>query len=135
MKKIIVVADDDSICRLILSMNLNKVKVPVLYAEDGQEAFIIINNLISEYDEILLFTDLNMPILNGFELISLLKDIPKDISCRIKIVVTSSHSFFEVDNKIVKPIFGYIKKPVTPKAIGTFINDYIDIDSVILQPI
>ena len=126
MKKIIVVADDDFICRQVLSMHLNQVNVPVLYSENGKEAFELINTLIPDFNEILLITDLNMPIVDGFELISMLKVI----HCKIKIVVTSSHSFFEVNNRIEKSISGYIQKPVTQKMLSPYINEYLNINLV-----
>ena len=120
MKTIIVVADDDFFCRELMSILLKDVRVPVYFSENGGEALKIIESKMHQCDEILLFTDLKMPVLDGYQLISKLKHV----TCVIKIVVTSSYAFYEVRSLFERPIDGYIQKPILKDQIKKFIEKY-----------
>ncbi|BDU50295.1 response regulator [Haliovirga abyssi] len=108
MSKILIV-DDSSTIRKLVKFTLQMKKHEVTLAEDGLQAY----RLFMQYDFDLIITDLNMPIMNGIELIkkirlgSKFKDIP------IILLTTESE---EKDKKMGEKVgvTKYITKPFQP---------------------
>ena len=73
MKSNIVVADDFENTRWIIEFTLRKLDCEVLKAENGKEALSFFDGRKVD----LLITDLNMPVMNGLELVKQVKDIPQ----------------------------------------------------------
>ncbi len=100
-KKILVVDDDETLLLLISSI-LNNLEISSETALSGHEAL----NKISGNNYDLIFTDLNMPEMNGFELISKIKTINPDLP----VVCITANSV--IDNNVLNTEYvSYLHKP------------------------
>lgn len=121
LRKYIIVDDDPTnnmICNIMLEMVLGDVEVKTFeYPEEGL-AFIK-NEFIKALAPTVLFLDINMPILTGWEFIEEFKKFGKEIKKLISIYILSS----SVDrrdkdkaeaNELIK---GFISKPLDKKTI------------------
>ncbi len=70
MKKVILVADDSSTVRKFVSLSLKLKQYDVITAEDGMDAL----EKISQTQVDLAIVDLNMPNMDGFELIETIRN-------------------------------------------------------------
>jgi two-component system chemotaxis response regulator CheY len=111
----IMIVEDDRTTRKIFGLYLNKYKYDAVFAENGIEA---IEKLASN-DVDLIVTDLNMPFMDGFELICNLK---KDPSLKkIPILITSIETDEAEREKGFKAgADAYLVKPMSSV---TFINE------------
>lgn len=105
----ILLVDDDPAQRMLLNMCLEQGDYAVVEASNGEEAYEILEK---ETDIRLVVTDLDMPVMNGFELIDKVRK--SDLRYRYIIVLTSS----EEPGALVKALSlgadDYIAKPVKP---------------------
>jgi CheY-like chemotaxis protein len=116
MDKTILVVEDEKLSRTIILATLKAHGLHCMSAKDGQEAL----NLLSVMAFDLILTDLRMPVLNGLELISAIRngEIPLRVSRDIPIVVLSAEEGEMVDSSISLGISGYfIKKEPIDKLI------------------
>lgn len=106
MKTKILVVDDSSSDRLIIEKMLGE--FDVLTAQDGADAL----RLIDQQPDIeLMILDLNMPVMDGFQVLQTLKEQPRHQSLRT-IILTN---YDEMDNEIRGLELGavdYIRKPI-----------------------
>jgi len=72
MKKTILIADDFENTRWIIEITLKGIDCIILKAENGKDALKYFDGRTID----LLITDLNMPVMNGIELIKAIKDLP-----------------------------------------------------------
>ena len=90
-KRHVMIVDDEEINRLMLG-NILENEYEVVYANNGQEAWDLLNG--DEKDISLLLLDLLMPVMDGFELITKLKE--DDELKRIPVIVMTSEKEAEV---------------------------------------
>lgn|SRR5690554_1339138 len=119
--KCTLVVDDDPISCFINQkiLELTKITQQVKIVHNGAEAIKFIRNSIQEPPDKqtlpdLIFLDLNMPVMNGFEFLSVFQGFPTAYRKEVKIVVlTSSNNI--ADRKKAKDfnVAGYINKPLT----------------------
>jgi len=107
MIKVVVADDEVRVCQLICNLidwkSLDMEIVAVAY--NGYEALNIIKNLQPD----LIITDIRMPGYDGLELISLAKQIKKDI----EFIIISGYSYFEYAQSAIKyGVSDYILKPI-----------------------
>jgi two-component system, chemotaxis family, chemotaxis protein CheY len=119
----VLIAEDSQIMRKIIKANLAKLSVTKIYeATDGESAF---NILIANPKISLVFTDLNMPLLNGLELCKKVRLQPRFVNT--KIVVIS-----EFLNEVTKESFlnmgvsGFVPKPFDLKAFNDIVVPIVD---------
>lgn len=116
--KLLFVEDEEDLINII-SDTLDKLKVNYLTAQNGEEALKIIED---NPDISIIITDINMPVMNGLDMIRELKNR----NIKLPIIVMSAHTELEYINKakdlgvkdyLIKP-FDFIK----------FINLIIELD-------
>lgn len=114
--KTILVAEDDNINYLLLKRILELKNHTVLRARNGQEA---VDISASNSDIDLVFMDIKMPVLDGYEAFEIIKrDKPDCI-----IIAQTAHSSSEVKERIIKAGFSdYITKPLDKEKIFEIIN-------------
>lgn len=93
MNKIALIADDSSTVRKFVGFALKSMGIEVVTASDGMDA---LEKLTSENFDIII-TDLNMPHVDGYELISSIREI-KDYE-NVPIIILSSESGEEDKSK------------------------------------
>ncbi len=116
----VLIVDDSSVARMVIGKTMllsNQNIGDIHYATNGKEALDIIkDNWID-----IVFADINMPIMNGIELInemsadSLMNSIPV-------IVVSTEGSSTRIEELKAKGIKGYIRKPFTPEEISEILK-------------
>jgi two-component system chemotaxis response regulator CheY len=113
----VLIVDDSEIIRSVLQRTLSMAKIPlsnIYHAANGQEAVDILDN--SWID--LVMTDLNMPVMSGFELIDIMYK-RNDLNLIPIIVISTEGSALRIDELKDRGVKGYLRKPFTPESICT----------------
>ncbi len=113
--KNVLIVDDSPTSRMIIQRCVEMTGIEVdsfLYAENGIDGLSIIDD--NSVD--LIFTDINMPKMDGQTFIRLLKNKP--VTSKIPVIVTSSIADGSIEIEMKKlGITDIIKKPVSPEKI------------------
>jgi len=105
----ILISDDDPIIRMFVRRAAEHASHDVVLAEHGRQAL----EMLEAEDPDLLITDLRMPELDGFGLISAIRELPRHSAMPI-ICLSSVNDRDEVAKLIEKGISDYVLKPVRP---------------------
>jgi two-component system chemotaxis response regulator CheY len=123
----ILLVDDSTTVREVIAKTLHLSELPINalhHASNGKEALDILK---TEWID-LVFADLNMPVMNGVEMIErmaedgLLERIPV-------IVVSSDGSATRMEQLKAKGISAYVRKPFTPELIRRIVNDTLGVQN------
>lgn len=128
--KCTLVVDDDPISCFINQkiIELTNITKHVKIVHNGAEAIKFIHNSIAESSEDLvlpdlIFLDLNMPIMNGFEFLTIFQDLPSEYRNEVKIVIlTSSNSIADRDRAKGFNVARYINKPLTMESARSLLG-------------
>jgi two-component system, chemotaxis family, chemotaxis protein CheY len=117
MSKTILSADDSASMRQMVSFTLQRAGFTVVEATDGQDA---LNKLmVSPFD--LLITDLNMPIMDGLELIRRARALPEYKFKPILMLTTESQADKKQAGKAAGAT-GWIVKPFTQEQLVAVVH-------------
>ena len=116
MTKRALTVDDSKTMRDMVSFTLKNAGFDVIDAEDGQDA---LNKLNGPVDVII--TDLNMPNMNGFELIRSLRAKPEYRAVPILMLTTESDDGKKTEGKAAGAT-GWIVKPFNPEKLVQVVN-------------
>ncbi|NBB27172.1 response regulator [Cellulophaga sp. BC115SP] len=124
IEPISLIVDDDKINRFILSKTLEDLSLSNQEVTNGLEA---INWLKStQYKHVVVFLDLNMPIIDGYEFLEILSDFKQEFShVNIQIIVLSSVLFSDFQRRsssTAATISSFLNKPVDIRQIKIAIN-------------
>ena len=121
MDKKILIVDDSNIVRNFVQKLLDD-SFEVLIAKDGQEALEIVETHLDELVGMLL--DLNMPNVNGFEVLNYFK--LNKLFDKIPVAIITGNDSREVDNKAFEfPIIDMLKKPFNERDIKRIVERMI----------
>ena len=117
----ILIVDDSSMMRALIKRVVRLTNVPVeeiLEARDGVEAL----SLLTSHDVQLLFTDINMPGMNGAEL---LRQLANDDRWRrlTRVVISTDGSTARRDEVAELSVRCYLKKPFSPEVLRDVLTD------------
>lgn len=121
--------DDDKICNFIAESTLNRLGVAkeVHSALNGQEALDLFNGYFQGDVAVpdIIFLDLNMPIMDGFQFIDAFKklDFPKKENILI-VILTSSMNPQDIQQAKSLGIDHYMAKPINEEKIMTLLKDF-----------
>lgn len=118
-KKTILIVDDDKFILNVFSRILQNQGYNVDVVETGQETLENINE--KKYD--LALIDVNLPDINGVDLISKINSIDPDI---IKIVITGFPSIEDATNAMDLGVTAYLVKPVKSEELITLITKKLE---------
>lgn len=125
----ILIVDDSAVTRAVLKKTISMADLAIneIYqASDGQKALEqLYQNSIN-----LVLTDLNMPNMNGKELIEKIRADEKFSSVPI-IIVTTEASTNRISQLRDTGINGYIRKPFTPEQVRDEINNILKMSRVL----
>ena len=119
----VMIVDDSDTIRAMLVRTLGMTKLPfddILTARNGVEAL----EQLREHWIDLVFTDLHMPRMGGFELLETMQSEPSLGEIPVVIVSTEGSST-RIEELKVKGIRGYVRKPFTPEGIRDVILDIL----------
>ena len=121
MSLTVLIVDDSATVRAVIAKTLDLAEVPVEHiheASNGKEAL----DILAEHDVDLLFSDINMPVMDGVEMIEqmsthgLLETIPV-------VVVSTEGSATRIEQLKSKGVSAYLRKPVAPETIRKVVDD------------
>ncbi len=123
----ILIVDDSATVRAVTikTLELAGVSVNELHqAGDGRKALDVLAD--SWID--LVFADINMPVMNGIELVDrmsadgLLKTVPV-------VIISTEGSATRVEQLMTKGISAYIRKPFTPELLRSVVDDIVGVQN------
>lgn len=120
----ILVAEDNLVNQILIKKYLKKWHGGILViASDGQEA---INEFEQgEFDIILL--DIQMPVLDGFEVAKWIRENKDANKRRIPILILSAASHHEIKNEMEENgIDDFVEKPFTPEGLYSKLSKYLN---------
>jgi len=112
MGKRILAVDDSKTMRDMVSFTLKGAGYEVLVADDGVNAI----TALKDEDVDLIITDINMPNMNGIELVQKLRDNPKFRATPILILTTESDDGIKQQGRAAGAT-GWIVKPFVPEKL------------------
>ena len=131
MKPIIIcIIDDDDIYKFTITKTLETEKIAkkILVFNDGEEAINFLIDNISNSEEIpdLIFLDINMPIMDGFEFLEEFVSLKPKVGKKIQIyMVSSSVDTVDRDRAAkISEVSDYIVKPIESNKIATILEKY-----------
>lgn len=121
MKWKILIVDDSNVVKAVLMKALGESGAPiqrVFDASNGKEA---LDTLRAESID-LVFADINMPVMNGVELVESMADDPalKDIPV---IMISTDGSVSRREYLQSKGVRAYVRKPFTPEQIRSVVRE------------
>jgi len=117
MAKKILAVDDSVTMRQMVSFTLKGAGFDVMEAEDGRHALTVVDGKAVD----LIITDLNMPNMDGFELITALRAKPEFKFTPILVLTTESDAIKKERGKAAGAT-GWIVKPFNPEKLIQIVN-------------
>jgi CheY-like chemotaxis protein len=115
VKKVLLI-DDDKVSNFLSSLIIKKTLIAEVVKEcsDGQEGLDFLRSLneISEIPDIL-FLDLNMPVLDGWQFLNEFGLLDKRVQMPIYILTSSNYEGDLIKSKEFDAVKGYIVKPLS----------------------
>ncbi len=105
----ILLVDDDAVCNRVNDIALKRANFDTVCACDGIEALALLEK--DQFD--LIFLDVNMPVLSGFEVCEKIRKLPQYKDTPV-IFVTSQGDFQSRAKSVLSGSNGIIAKPITP---------------------
>ena len=122
----ILIVDDSSMMRAMIKRVVKLTEVPVeevLEAGDGAEALA----LLEQHDIQLLLTDINMPVMNGAELLHALADDER-WSGLTRVIISTDGSTARREEAAGLDVRCYLEKPFSPEVLRDVLNDVAETD-------
>ena len=117
----ILIVDDSSMMRAMIKRVVKLTDMPVdeiLEAGDGAEAL----SLLEQHDVQLLLTDINMPVMNGAELLRALADDER-WSGLTRVIISTDGSTARREEAADLDVRCYLEKPFSPEVLRDVLND------------
>lgn len=124
MQKKVLIVDDSATMRNMLKAAMQEMDFDVHTAQDGDKAMKSIE--MTEYDIIL--TDINMPNMDGIELIRLVRSSPKNGGKPILVITTEGGDAAKQAGREVGAN-GWIVKPCDPEILKRAVNKLCGLDA------
>ena len=117
MSRKILVVDDSTVARKVIKTFITKSKIEVLEADNGEVAL----HLLAHHKVDLVVCDLNMPEINGLELIAKLKQNPGTMRIPVA-MITSESSFKTIEKAKELGVVAFLVKPISHDQINTLLK-------------
>lgn len=124
MKPKILTVDDSRIVRMMVNRALQGCDLDIVEATNGEEGLAA----ASKEKPNLVLLDVTMPVMDGFEMLKRLRQVPELASCPV-IMLTAESSQESVAKADVLGVSGYIAKPFTEDVLRDRISKIIPLAS------
>lgn len=120
----ILIVDDSRTIRAVIEKTLHMAGIPVAkvwQAANGREALDVLQ---SEWIDIV-FADINMPVMNGMEMVNrmaadgLLESVPV-------VIVSTEGSRERIEELRSRGVRAYLRKPFTPEALKSVVDEILE---------
>ena len=122
--------DDDHVFNFLHSKHIEKLKIEheITCFESPKKAFWYLNNLSIDSLPDIVFLDINMPELTGFELLKKIENERKEIIEKLNVfIITSSLNPVDYEeSKKYASIKGYYNKPIDSEKLITTVNWFLN---------
>jgi len=120
-KYTVLIVDDLPVNIILLKTMLTRTNVRLLTATNGQEALDIVRSQRPE----LILLDIQMPVMNGWEVLKAIKEDPK-LKSTVIIVVSAYTSPEDIEQSMKLGASGFIKKPVIMDILLSSVTSQLD---------
>lgn len=112
--QILIVEDDLVVARIQKFLLQKTVLVSPVMCTNGREALDFLDTTSEETEKILIFLDLNMPEMNGWDFLEISRE--RSYAHKVCVVIFTSSLYCEDEKKAssYEQVIGYYTKPVTP---------------------
>ena len=117
----ILIVDDSKTIRSVIKKTLDMADVPVgdLYeAENGKEALDVMNSNWID----LIFADINMPVMNGIEMVKKMSE-DNTLEKTPVIIISTEGSKTRIENLLRLGVRAYLRKPINPEALRKIVRE------------
>lgn len=124
----VLIVDDSATVRAVLEKTLRLANIPttsVHHAGNGLEALEVLNN--NQID--IVFADLNMPVMNGLQMIMKLYEQGRLKTLPV-IVVSTEGGRQRIDRLLQLGIAGYVRKPFHPEDVRGAVDNVSEVQHV-----
>jgi two-component system chemotaxis response regulator CheY len=115
--------DDSATVREVIARALEMASVPlneVHHATNGREALDILHDNWVD----LVFADINMPVMNGMELVERMSD--DGVLAKVPVIIVSTDgSSTRIEQLLAKGVSAYIRKPFTPESLRAVVTEVL----------
>jgi CheY-like chemotaxis protein len=121
----IILIDDDEICNLITKRIINKEwnSLDIISFTSGEEALNFLYASENQFTNFIIFLDINMPIMNGWEFLEKVKENDQRENWRINILTSSVNKDDEILANKYSIINQYYTKPLDISRLRLNLND------------
>lgn len=122
--KRILIAEDIEINRIILSELLSPTNAEIVEVEDGDAALKIFAQAKAGYFD-LIFMDIQMPIMNGYDSTVAIRKLPNTDAKTIPIIAMTANAYKEdIEQALASGMNGHLAKPVDIDAVFRVLNKH-----------
>lgn len=121
-KATVLVIDDDAFSRRVVASRIERLDAVVTEAEDGMTAFRLLHG--QRFDLVIL--DLEMPNMNGYELLGCIRGAPSLKHLPV-IVLTAKEDRTSLERALVSGATSYLVKPLNWTAFGAHITHLLQL--------
>ena len=123
----VLIVDDSALTRKAIKRVFDMLGMDIEQVVEAEHGLAALNILLSgETNFDLVLTDLNMPTMNGIELIYKMRGNPTTKSIPVVVVSTESSST-RIEGLLADGIDNYLHKPFTPEKLKEIINQTIGV--------
>ncbi|RIV27376.1 response regulator [Fibrisoma montanum] len=118
------VVDDDPDDQLLMAMALRQIvpSIQVRFIDDGSELILLLNELES-YPRLVIL-DLNMPVMNGFETLEEIRNIPQYQHLPV-VILTTSRNAEDKERSMALGANGYYTKPANHNQTINIVSELV----------
>jgi DNA-binding response OmpR family regulator len=117
----ILIADDNRQIRMLVAASLRAGGYDLLEAEDGEAA---LETAIAELPDLILL-DVNMPKLDGFEVLHFLRSREDTVGTKV-IMLTTAGTAADIQHGAQESVLGYIIKPFDPVTLKNAVTKVLE---------
>ena len=125
----IILVDDDGVTNYVHESIIEDANVAkdVLIAENGQDALALVKEQAAQPNQCpnLIFLDINMPVMNGFEFLEAYQQLEEELNQPVIIVMlTSSLNPKDVERAHQAGVTDFVDKPLTREKLREILDKY-----------